>query len=80
MYQPAFSTGLVTVPVANVFGAVGMLVDAKALRHVVDEFTLVKVTGRMIQLATAVVEVVLPETLINSAIRPPHDSIALLHI
>ena len=70
----------VLVPVTNVLAAVGMLVNTEALSHIVDELTLIKITTGMVQLAAAVVQVVLPETLIDGAIRPSHYTISLLNV
>ena len=71
---------LILIPVSDVLAAVGMLVNAKALRHIVNKFTLVKIAAGVIELAPTIVEVVLPEPLVHGAVGPPHDAVPLLDV
>lgn len=57
-----------------------MLVDSEALGHIVNKLSFVKISASVVQLSSSVVEVVLPKPLVDSSIRPPHDTIALLHV
>ena len=71
---------LVLVPVPHVFGPVGMPVDAETLGHVVHELSFVEVTARVVQLASAVVEIVLPEAFVDRPVWPSHDSVSVLDV
>lgn len=71
---------LILVPVPNILAAVGMPVDSKSLRHIVDKLAFIKVTTCMVEFSTAIVEVVLPESLVDRAVRPLHDPVSLLDV
>ena len=71
---------LVLVPVADVLASVGVPINAEALGHVINELSLVEIATGVVQLSPSIIEVVLPESLVNSAIGPIHDSVALLDI
>lgn len=71
---------LVLVPVSHIFASIRMLVYTEALCHIIHEFSFVKITTGMIKLTTAIVEIVLPETFIDSSIRPPHDTVPLFDV
>ena len=71
---------LVLVPVANILAPICMPIDTESLGHVVDELALVQIATGVVQLASTIVEVVLPEALVDGSIGPPHDTVALLDI
>ena len=71
---------LILVPVANILTAVGMLIDSKALSHIVDKLAFVQVSAGVVQLSAAVVVVTLPEPFVHSSVGPPHDTVALFDV
>eukprot|EP00420_Gonyaulax_spinifera_P031418 CAMPEP_0197876648 /NCGR_PEP_ID=MMETSP1439-20131203/5565_1 /TAXON_ID=66791 /ORGANISM="Gonyaulax spinifera, Strain CCMP409" /LENGTH=145 /DNA_ID=CAMNT_0043495943 /DNA_START=530 /DNA_END=964 /DNA_ORIENTATION=- len=68
---------LVLDPLAVVLGAVRVLVDAMAMRHVVQPLTLVDVTADVLETALAPRLVVCPLALVTGAVWPLLDAMAV---
>ena len=71
---------LVLVPVTYILRAVGVLVNTKALSHVIHEFSFIEVATCMVQLSSAVIKVIFPKPFINRTVGPPHDAVAMLGV
>jgi hypothetical protein len=48
---------LILVPVPHILGAVGMAIDAEALRHIVNKLALIEISTGMVELSAAVIKI-----------------------